>query len=93
MKAIDEIKRLQAKIDSGDMSPDEPLFVLRGQDQLSGDTVRFWAELARECFVPSAKVNEAEQHSLVMDAWPVKQVAGRPETRTTAEKIDWEAGE
>jgi len=88
MKASEELKRMQAKIASGDMSPDEPLFVLRAQDYLSGDTVRFWAELARECFVPSAKVDEAEQHSLVMDAWPIKQVAGRPETRTTAEKID-----
>ena len=83
MRAIDEIKRLQAKIDSGDMSPDELLFVLRSEDELAADIVCQWAWTARRHHVPDEKIVEAVQIAQQMACWPVKKIPGRPETRRT----------
>jgi hypothetical protein len=82
MRAIDEIKRLQAKIDSGEMSPDEPLFVLRSQDLTAARTVREWAFFAELKGTPDEKIREANALADRMDEWPIKQIPGRPETRT-----------
>ena len=84
MRAIDELARLAARIASGDMPADEPLFVLRGQDRDAADTVHFWASRANSHGTPLAKCDEAIELAAQMDAWPVKQTAGRPETRLLA---------
>ncbi|QDU03110.1 hypothetical protein V6x_28220 [Gimesia chilikensis] len=89
MKASIELEWLQKKIESGDMSPDEPLFVLRARDIFASKVVREWVELANEtCFsvaadapVPFGKIREAENLANEMDAWPIKQTPGRPDTR------------
>ena len=83
MKAGVELDWLQKKLESGDMSPEEPLFILRARDVLASHTVRRWVEQARligDC-VPGVKIAEAERLADQMDAWPIKQVPGRPDTR------------
>lgn len=82
MRAIDEVARLSRKIAEGEMDPNEPLFVLRAQDLCAADTVSEWCLLATAMGVPEAKVTEAADQARRMQAWPVKQVAGRPETRS-----------
>ena len=85
MKAQEELRRLQQKLESGDLPPDEPLFVLRAQDRFAADTVRAWVDQAVSAqIVPSAKLVEAERLAAMMDRWPVKQTPGRAETRRTA---------
>ena len=84
MRAIDELARLAARIASGDMPADEPLFVLRGQDLDAANTTRYWASRASHRGTPLAKYDEALDLAVQMDAWPVKQTAGRPETRLLA---------
>ena len=84
MNAMDEFTRLQAKIESGDLPEDEPLFVLRAQDRLAANLVRSWAAYAKELGTPPGKLEEAERLADAMDLWPVKQVPGRPETRMSS---------
>ncbi len=82
MRAIDELKRLAEKIASGDMHPDEPLFILRAQDMSAPDQVAEWCRRGRHFGTPEEKLAEAMEIAEQMVAWPVKQVPGRPETRT-----------
>lgn len=82
MKAIDEIRNLQAKLNSGDLPPNEPIFYLRAQDSTASTFVRAWAENARDYGTPEHKCIEAEVLADAMDDWPTKQIPGRPETRT-----------
>jgi len=51
--------------------PDEPVFLLRGQDKFAAETVRFWAEKVRATNPELAET--AFQHSLEMDRWPIKK--------------------
>jgi hypothetical protein len=88
MKASEEIKRLQAKLASGDLHPDEPLFVIRGQDVFAPAIVAAWAQRCidsgRECKVtapPIEKIEESLRIAKDMLKWPVKQFPGRPDTR------------
>ncbi len=53
---------------------DEPVFVLRGQDALAGDTVRDWARRALEAGCPEAKYFEAIELADKMDAWPNRKL-------------------
>jgi hypothetical protein len=80
MKAIDEVARLAAKIADGTMSPNEPLFVLRGQDLLAPIVVREWVKIAEQHGVPSTKLEEAAGLAAKMDEWEPRQVPGRPDT-------------
>lgn len=82
MKAKDEIARLQAKLDSGDIHPDEPLFCLRGQDITAAAAVREWVALAGKVGVPEDKRAEALNLAETMERWPCQQIPGRPATRT-----------
>jgi len=54
---------------------DEPVFVIRGQDAVSGDVVRAWAARAKAAGAPLAVVEQALQQADRMDAWPTKKVA------------------
>ena len=70
MRAKDEIKMLQAKLDSGAIGPEEPLFTLRAQDRLAPDVVRVWAMLAGVAGTPQEKRSEALSLADSMAAWP-----------------------
>ena len=86
MRAAKEIKRLQEKIESGEMHPDEPVFTLRAQDRLASEVVRFWAIEAENAGCPELKLTDAVALAVQMDDWPVKQTPGLPDTRVDSSK-------
>jgi hypothetical protein len=51
----------------------EPLFILRGQDQLAPALVRAWAALAKEHGCSADKVAEAIDLAHKMEGWPVRK--------------------
>ena len=81
MKAKDEICNLQRMIINGKLDPEEPLFVLRGQDSVAVEAILHWVGAAQIDECPPAKLAEALRLAADMLAWPVKQIPGRPETR------------
>lgn len=88
MDAKTELDWLRKKIDSGDISPDEPLFILRGRDSLAAGIVREWASIAGDTICPAEKVAEAFALADRMDQWPIKQIPGVPETRVDKTPIE-----
>lgn len=48
---------------------DEPIFVLRSQDQLAPAIVRRWADAAERAGVDEEKVVEARQQAKAMEDW------------------------
>jgi len=48
---------------------DEPIFVLRAQDNTASNVVRFWAAAARRAGCSDEKVNGAYEIADEMDAW------------------------
>ena len=52
----------------------EPLFVLRAQDQLAPDLVDRWASILRAEGGNEAKVAEARALAAAMRAWPTKKL-------------------
>jgi hypothetical protein len=70
MKAKDElVAAVRGKGCLGKAHPDEPVFVLRGQDALAGDLVRAWADKAKEHGAAPGKVREARALAAQMDKW------------------------
>lgn len=55
------------------INDDEPVFLLRAQDETAAATVRFWASLNTQGD-PKA-VALALEHARRMDKWPVKKTA------------------
>lgn len=81
MKSIDVIRRLQDHLDNNTLDPNMPMFVLWGCDRAAPEAVRFWSHGARIMGTPDERCNDALLIAKEMDEWPVKQVAGCPETR------------
>ena len=52
---------------------DEPTFILRGQNETAGATVRDWAERELAAGSPVAVIEQALQQADAMDKWPVKK--------------------
>jgi hypothetical protein len=52
----------------------EPIFVLRANDELAEQVVRHWAARAAVAGVPGAKVKEALDVADAMRAWPAKKL-------------------
>lgn len=52
------------------IGPDEPFFVLRGQDKLAAELVELWAIRAKLAGTPIDKVNEAFAVAEEMQNWP-----------------------
>jgi hypothetical protein len=52
------------------VADDEPIFVLRAQDQLAPALVRAWADFAEMSGCPDEKVAEARLCANQMQAWP-----------------------
>jgi hypothetical protein len=57
---------------------DEPVFLIRAQDQVSGDAVRAWADLHEKAGGDSELAQLARDQAELMDAWPVKKAADKP---------------
>lgn len=69
--ARDDYNRIQ---DPANKIPeDEPVFLIRAQDAVSGDAVRAWAELAEKAGAAPDILEKARRHADKMDAWPHKQ--------------------
>ncbi len=58
----------------GKARPDEPVFVLRGQDILAADLVAEWARQAEAHSGPTDKTREALRLSRQMRAWPNRKM-------------------
>ncbi len=52
------------------LDPDEPYFVLRGQDELAPDLVELWAIRAKSAGCHIDKVNNAHRIAEEMREWP-----------------------
>lgn len=74
MTASELIEYLQRKLADGSLPPDEPLFLLRAQDNLAFPTVAIWACRARANGVSQQKAAGALQVAMAMKDWPNKKV-------------------
>ena len=57
--------------------PDEPLFLLRGQDELAGEMVRVYAQMVRDHPQPSVRALDADHiddHGDRMDNWTPRKL-------------------
>lgn len=67
----------------GKAADDEPVFILRAQDVLAGDVVRFWADILEmrhhsqgtKTAAVKAKISEARGLARQMDEWPIHKLA------------------
>ena len=56
------------------VSDDEPLFLIRAQDALGDETVRYWTGRAKQIGVAPEKVEDAEHIAREMAKWPVRKI-------------------
>lgn len=61
---------------AGRIPADEPVFLLRGQDQFAAPAVRFWADLVRPHNPDLSKI--ALVHANALAHWPVKKSPDEP---------------
>ena len=54
---------------------DEPVFLIRAQDQVSGDAVRAWAYLNEKAGGDTNLTESARRQATLMDEWPKKKKA------------------
>ena len=52
---------------------DEPVFLLRAQDEFAADVVRYYASRVAVKATGHPIVNEIREFASLMDAWPVKK--------------------
>jgi hypothetical protein len=57
---------------------DEPVFLLRGQDQFASGAVRYWADHVKHYGGDPEIVRVAREHADKMEAWPKKKVPDLP---------------
>lgn len=63
---------------------DEPVFLIRGQDNVAGATVRAWADMAASNGADEDILRIAREHAAKMDAWPKKKTADLPSNLNSA---------
>lgn len=63
---------------AGLIPQDEPVFLIRAKDFVSGDAVRAWADLHDQAGGDPAMSEAARRHAAKMDAWRPKQKADAP---------------
>jgi len=63
---------------SGQIPEDEPVFLIRGKDMVSGDAVRAWANLAEAAGAAQNILDAAREHASLMDEWPGKKTPDMP---------------
>ncbi len=56
------------------IDPQEPVFILRGQDQLTARTVLAWVDLAADAGVHPTKIDDALRCLITILDWPHKKV-------------------
>ncbi len=61
------------------MAEQEPVFVLRAQDQLAPVVIKIWALLAESLGTSQEKVNEARLVAEDMEVWQVKNTRKIPD--------------
>ena len=59
-------------------NPDEPVFVIRGQDSVSGPAVRAWADLAERAGADPDILAKAREHARLMDCWRPNRLPDLP---------------
>ena len=57
---------------------DEPVFLIRAQDVVSGDALRAWADLNDAAGGDPESSRLSREHAARMDAWPKKKLADVP---------------
>lgn len=57
---------------------DEPVFLLRAQDELAADTVDFWADAAESHGVDPEVVQRVREHADRMRRWPRHKLPDTP---------------
>lgn len=60
---------------------DEPVFIIRAQDQVGAAAVRAWADLHEQAGGDPEMARVAREHASRMDAWPKKKPADLPRAR------------
>ena len=71
----EDYNRFLSQDPSGKIHPEEPVFLIRAQDVVSGDAVRAWAELHERARGSLELARSAREHAAKMDAWPQKKLA------------------
>ena len=66
----------------GRIPADEPVFILRAQDDLAVDLVRTWANLNEARGGDHRMTQSARAHADLMEAWPKKKRADLPDSPT-----------
>lgn len=64
---------------------DEPVFLIRAQDIVSGDAVRAWANLNDLASGDPKLSRLAREHAQLMDAWPKKKAADLPQVTSPSD--------
>jgi hypothetical protein len=78
--ARDDYSRIQ---DPDALIPDEePVFLIRGQDEIAADVILDYAARARASGYPQNVVDAAVRQSWAMRQWPVKKKADIPSRKT-----------
>lgn len=75
--ARDDYSNIQEIVTNGTIRRiplDEPVFLIRGQDVVSGDAVRAWADLAEASGADPEIIKIARFQAEKMDAWPKKKI-------------------
>jgi len=70
--ARDDYNRIQDP--KGKIPDDEPVFLIRAQDKVSGDAVRAWIDLAEKAGAGTDILYLAQEHAKKMDAWRKRKV-------------------
>jgi hypothetical protein len=63
---------------AGLIPADEPVFLLRGQDEVAARTVRYWAMALEARGGDPAIIEAARRQAQRMDDWPVKKMPDLP---------------
>jgi hypothetical protein len=63
---------------AGKIAAEEPVFLIRAQDIVSGDAVRAWADLNDKVGGDAEASRLAREHACKMDAWPLKKKCDLP---------------
>jgi hypothetical protein len=63
---------------AGLIPADEPVFLLRAQDEVAARTVRYWAMALEARGGDPVIVEAARRQAQRMDAWPVKKMPDLP---------------
>lgn len=63
---------------AGEIPADEPVFLIRGQDIVSGDAVRAWSDLNLKAGGDPELSKRACEQADLMDQWPKKKKADGP---------------